>query len=145
MAVNGLGVGRDATIILYDNNSRQIISTLNITAFDEKAEMTEIKSRPLSGKPIYAYIPEGWKGSFEADRTSRIFDDLFYNLETLYYTGSAVLSMSIARYVNEPDGTVSQYNYTGVVIKPDDMGSWKGDAKVTQKFSWAAGARVKIA
>lgn len=144
MAVNGLSVGHDATIILYDNNTKSIIGTANVTDFDEKAEMTEIKSRPLSGKPIYGYIPEGWKGSFTADRTGRAFDDLFATFETIYYSGANVLSLSIARYVNEPDGTVSQYNYLGVAIKPEDMGTWKGDAKVTQKFSWAASTRVKV-
>lgn len=144
MAVNGLSVGRDATIVLYDNNTKSIINTANVTEYDEKAEYTEIKSRPLSGKPIYGYIPEGWKGSFTADRTGRAFDDLVATLESLYYAGGNVLTMSIARYVNEPDGTVSQYNMLGVVIKPEDLGSWKGDAKVSQKFSWAASTRVKV-
>lgn len=144
MAVNGLSVGHDATIILYNYNTRQIIATANVTDYDEKAEMTEIKSRPLSGLPIYGYIPEGWKGSFTADRTGRAFDDLVASMEASYYAGVAQLAMTISRYVAEPDGTQSQYNMLGVVIKPEDLGTWKGDAKVSQKFSWAASTRVKV-
>ena len=144
MAINGLNVGRDATIVLYDSNRKAIIATANITDFDEKADMTEIKSRPLSGKPIYGYIPEGWQGSFTADRTNRVFDDLFFNLENLYYSGGNVLSMTISKYVNEPDGTVSEYQHLGVAIRPTDLGTWKGDAKVTQKFDWKSSERKKI-
>jgi len=144
MAVNGLSVGRDATIVLFDNNTRAVIATANVTDYDEKAEMTEIKSRPLSGLPVYGYIPEGWKGSFTADRMNRTFDDLVSTLESLYYAGGNVLGMKISRYVNEPDGTVSQYDMLGVALKPEDLGAWKGDAKVSQKFSWAASIRKKV-
>lgn len=144
MAVNGIGVGHDATITIYDNLTRQILATANITGFDEKAEMTEIKSRPLSGLPIYGYIPEGWKGTFEMDRTTRFWDDYFANQESAYYAGQAILSLMINRFVNEPDGTVSVYRHVGVAIKPADMGSWRGDSKVTQKFDWASSTRIRV-
>lgn len=144
MAIAGLSVGHDASIVLYDKNSQTVIATANLTMFDEKAEMTEVKSRPLSGLPIYGYIPEGWKGTFELDRNGRAIDDFIAALETRYYAGGNVLTCVINRIVKEPDGSTSNYQYTGVAIKPSDAGSWKGDAKVSQKFDWAAATRINV-
>jgi len=42
------------------------------------------------------------------------------------------------QYITETDGSVSTYQYDGVVFKLISAGVWKGDSSVKQKFEFFA-------
>jgi hypothetical protein len=44
----------------------------------------------------------------------------------------------------QPDGSTVQYRYTGVMLKYDNAGSWKGDETVKLTVSWCASRRIKV-
>jgi hypothetical protein len=48
------------------------------------------------------------------------------------------------QYVTEADGSVSTYQFSGVVFKLANAGTWKGDAAVRQKLEFFATQRQRI-
>jgi hypothetical protein len=51
---------------------------------------------------------------------------------------------TVYQYVTEVDGSTSTYQYSGVVFKLVNAGSWKGDASVKQKLEFFATKRQRI-
>ena len=44
----------------------------------------------------------------------------------------------------EADGTTTTWSYTGVVLKLEDSGDWKGDARVEQTFAFNATTKTQV-
>jgi len=45
---------------------------------------------------------------------------------------------------NETDGSVSTYQFSGVVFKLTSAGAYRGDAAVTQKLDFFASSRKRV-
>lgn len=143
MPVNSFSVGKDVALDIIGPNG-PIRFTL-ITMFDAKQDTSEVKVKGLDGitRPVVFY--DGWSGSFALERQDSSMDDYFAKLEADYYAGVNQSSLTIMETITEVSGAVSQYRYTGVILKFDDAGSWSGDATVKQKFSFIASRRLKVA
>jgi hypothetical protein len=48
------------------------------------------------------------------------------------------------QYITELDGSVSTYQFDGVVFKLSNAGTWKGDASVKQKLDFYASRKRRI-
>ena len=144
MPVNGFSVGRDVSLDIYDNNSRSILKIGTVTDFDAKQRATRIEVKRIDGTVAFLELPQGWEGSIGLERSDRNLDDFIANLEANYYTGQGILAATITETITEPDGTLTQYRFEGCVFKLDDAGSWKGDATVKMKLTWAASKRKKV-
>ena len=142
MPLNGFSVGRDVTTTI--STSDGTLSPTLITAFTSKQEQTTTKVKGLDGVTRTLVFPDGWSGSFDMDRQDSTLDDFFANAEANYFAGLDSSTATIMQTVSEPNGAVNQYQYTGVVLKFDDAGSWKSDAAVTQKLSFTAERRIKV-
>ncbi len=143
MPINSLSVGRDCTVTLYDPISAGIV-TVNLTSFDAKQEGTMMKSKRLDGHVQFGFEPEGWSGSFMIDRNGPSIDILFDILERAYYAGRNIAAQVINEIIQEPDGTVTQWRFSGVALKYDDAGPWKGSDFIKQKISWSASLRERV-
>lgn len=143
MPINGISVGRDV-VLNFSNNAGTIV-TNRIKMFSSKQKTSNRETASLDGINRHINIPMGWEGSFEMERTSSAIDDYFANLENTYYSGQNLPTITITETITESDGSTNQYQYIGVVMTLDTAGEWKADDYVTQKVSFSAQQRNKLA
>lgn len=144
MPSNNLSLGHDVSVDIYDGASGKVITFPARTMFSADPITKQINSEPLNGPPIFAEAPNGWKGTLEFDRTDSTIDAYFAANEALYFAGGNPLSGSITQTIQEKDGSVTQWRFTGVAMKLDTSGNWKSAEKVTIKVSWSASTRVRV-
>jgi hypothetical protein len=142
MPVAGFNVGKDVSLTI--TTASGVLSLVGLTSFTSKPMFTDIKSKRLDGMTYFGEIPDGWTGSFKLDRTSPAIDTFFAALEASYYAGTNTAVGTIQEVINETDGTTTTWQYTGVVLKLDDAGDWKGDARVEQTFAFNATTKVAV-
>lgn len=136
MPINGLSVGRD--IVLNFTNSSGSITTNRIKMFSAKQKTSNRETAALDGINRHINIPMGWEGNFEMERTSSVIDNYFANVEQIYYSGQNIPTISITETITNPDGSISQFQYIGVVMTLESSGDWKADEYVTQKVQFSA-------
>jgi hypothetical protein len=105
---------------------------------------TDLKSKPLSGVPVFGVIPDGWKGSCRMDRRDPTIDSYFAGLEAAYFNGTNQIAGTIYETINEPNGSVTQWRYTGVILKLEKAGDFSGDKKVEQSVSFMASQKIQV-
>ena len=59
----------------------------------------------------------GWEGAFNLERGSEVVDDFIARIEAAYNDGGAVPSVTLYQYIRENDGSISTYQYDGVVFR----------------------------
>jgi hypothetical protein len=142
MPVNNFTVGKDVSLVIQTASGP--LTVPGLTDFSADPVYTDLKSKPIDGEPIFGYIPDGWKLSFKWDRTSPVVDNYFAQLEDDYFNGGNQLSGTVYETITESDGSLSQWRYTGVVVKLDKAGDFSGDKKVEQSFSGMGSRKVKV-
>jgi hypothetical protein len=142
MPINHFSVGRDVTTTI--STADGALAPTLITKFSSKQEQTSTKVKGMDGITRTLVFPDGWSGSFDLDRQDSVLDDFFATAEANYFAGKDSSTGTIMQTISEPNGTVNQYQYTGVVLKFDDAGSWSSDAPVVQKISFTAERRIKV-
>src|SRR5271163_3909762 len=141
MPVNNFTVGKDVSLVVQTPTGAL---TVALTDFSADPVYADLKSKPLSGVPIFGYIPDGWKLSFKLDRQDSTVDSYFAALEAAYYNGTNRLSGPVYKTITETNGSLTQWRYTGVVLKLDKPGDFSGDKKVEQSFSGMASRKVQV-
>jgi hypothetical protein len=136
-------IGKQASLAIVVAGA--IVSTAQLTAFTSSQDTITLTSRPLGGPRVAKEIPDGWKGSFEADRLGPTLDDLFARREDAYWSaGDDGVDVILTETVKEKSGAISQYRYEGVALKFDDTGNKKQDDKIVQKVSFMAYRRREV-
>lgn len=143
MPVSGFTIGRDVAIDIVMPQGPVRFSLE--TGFEAKPIQTGIESKGLDGTDRFGTIPSGWQGTLDIDRANVNLDAAFDYLETLYYSGANVPTSTITETITEPSGSLSIWQFVGVAFQYEEHGSFQGDAKVTQKLSWKASRRVRLA
>jgi hypothetical protein len=91
-----------------------------------------------------AELPKGWEGSFEVERGTSAVDDFIAAAEQIFLSQGSLPAGTVYQYVTEVDGSTSTYQYSGVVFKLVNAGTWKGDASVKQKLEFFATQRQRV-
>jgi hypothetical protein len=142
MANNTFSVGRDCQLVVMGPYGRVDLS--HVTGFDARQVTSAIRVDRIDGRQIGAELPKGWDGQFELERGSSVVDDFIATLEAAYYNGKMPAAGTLYQYVSESDGSVSTYQFDGVVFKLAQAGSWRGDQSVKQKLEFFASTRRRI-
>jgi hypothetical protein len=144
MGANSFNVGRDGSqITIFDTLAGQV--TFNgTTSFDSRARTKELESEQITGSTIFRNVPNGHEGSFEFDRQDSSIEAYFALLESNFYAGGPPPYAVITQTINELGGGVTQFQYTGVQLKLDDAGTWKGLDKVSPKVGWKASRKIPL-
>ncbi len=142
MPINGFSVGRDLTLDI--TSTQGPLSFGLITKFTSKPDITDEKIKGLDGITRHVRFPDGWSGSFEIERQGAQLDSYFAQLESNYYAGANEEPCTITETRTEPDGSISQYRYEGVLLKLEEAGDWEGAKTVKQKLSFVASRRRQI-
>lgn len=143
MPVNGYSVGRDVSLDIVGPNGPLRFN--QITKFSSKPDTTDHKIKGLDGVTRHVRFPDGWSGGFDIERRDSTLDDYFAQLEANYYGGLNEQPLTITETITEVSGAVTQYRYTEVLLRLDSAGDWAGDSVVSQKVSFMAARRIKVA
>ena len=135
-------VGRDVSLTVV--TSYGTLTFNGLTDFSADPMTTDLKSKGIDGTPRFGFIPDGWKGSFKLDRLDPLTDNWWANVEADYFSGKNAQTGTIQEIVTEADGSVTQWQYTGVVLRLDKAGDWGGDRKVEQSVTFEAALKTKI-
>ncbi len=142
MPINSFSIGRDCQLVVMGPQGR--VDLTYVTGFESRQMTQSVRLDRLDGVPMGAELPKGWEGSFEVERGTSAVDDFIAASEQIFLTQGSLPAGSVYQYVAEVDGSTSTYQYSGVVFKLVNAGSWKGDAAVKQKLEFFATQRQRI-
>jgi hypothetical protein len=142
MPYNTFSIGSDCQIVVLGPFGR--VDLAHVTGFEANQVTMAVRVDRLDGVQLGAELPKGWSGNFTLDRGSPAADDFIAQIEAAYLAGQSIAAGTLYQYVNEPDGSTSTYQFSGVVFKLTSAGAYKGDAPVAQKLSFYASSRVSV-
>ena len=142
MAGSVFSVGRDCQLVVMGAYGR--IDLTHVTAFESRQVTASVRVDRIDGSQLAAELPKGWDGHFDLERGSSAVDDFIARVEEAYFGGKAVPTGTLYQYVTEADGSVSTYQFDGVVFKLVQAGTWRGDQSVRQRLEFFAGSRKRI-
>lgn len=138
-----LSLGKDISIVVTLATGASLSLSV-ITNFTRKQDTAKLKSKGIDGIIRHAVVPDGWSGQFDLDRAGAQLDTYFADLESSYYNGSTISNVTITETIEEVDGSISQYRYTGVALEYADAGAAEVDKFVRQRVNWMAAKRTKV-
>ena len=142
MPATNFSLGRDCQLVVMGPFGR--VDLAHVTGFESQQMTHPVRVDRLDGVQMGAELPKGWQGSFDLERGTSAADDFIAQVEDGYYTSGNLSSGTLYQYVSETDGSVSTYQYSGVVFKMASSGAWKGDASVKQKLEFFGARRQRI-
>ena len=142
MPINSFSIGRDCQLVVMGPLGR--VDLTYVTGFESKQLTQSVRVDRLDGVPMGAELPKGWEGSFEVERGTSAVDDFIAASEQSFLSSGSLPAGTVYQYINEVDGSTSTYQYSGVVFKLVNAGSWRGDASVKQKLEFFATQRQRV-
>ena len=139
---NPYSIGRDCQVVLLWNGIR--IDLRDVVGFQAEQQVKLQRSDPLNSIPVEFNTPAGWWGQFQVDRGSSALDDLVAAIEAAFWNAGVIGSGTIYQYLNEPDGSVSTYEFVGVALTLTESGHYKAENIVTQTVGFFASQRNRI-
>lgn len=143
MPTNSFTTGRDVTLSIQ---TPQIgILNLNlITGFQSRQNTSTLSPKGLDGIVRHVRFMNGWTGSFTIERRDPTLDEYFALVEAQYWLGASEPPCVIKEIIQEQDGSITQWRYTGVLLVFDDAGEFRGDQTVRQAVSFIASKRLAV-
>lgn len=144
MPQQDFSVGRDIQSVTI-NTPFGILAPSLVTDFSAKPEVSKKKSKGLTDGLVRTIVmQEGYNGTIELDRKNQAVDRFFAQLEAAYYAGQNIGYSTIMQTIQEKDGTISQFQFVGVVLVLEDAGHWKTDELVHMKLMFEAQQRIVV-
>ena len=142
MPINSFSIGRDCQLVVLGPFGR--VDLTYVTGFESRQLTQSVRLDRLDGVPMGAELPKGWEGSFDVERGTSAVDDFIAAAEQVFFAQGNLHAGTVYQYVAEVDGSTSTYQYSGVVFKLVNAGTWRGDAAVKQKLEFFATQRVRV-
>jgi hypothetical protein len=142
MPINSFSIGRDCQLVVMGPFGR--VDLTYVTGFESRQVTQSVRLDRLDGVPMGAELPRGWEGSFEVERGTSAVDDFIAATEAAFFNQGSLPAGTVYQYIAEVDGSTSTYQYSGVVFKLANSGSWRGDASVRQKLEFYATQRQRL-
>ncbi len=139
MPANGLSVGIDHKLTFNDISG--VKNFVILESFTAKEDANVGKEIGMDGNVRHPKFHQGWSGSFTLQRSNNVMDQYIALQEASYYRGVDQIPMTITETITETDGSISQYQYTNVVIMLEDAGNWSGTEVAKQRVSFFASRR----
>lgn len=143
MPVNNMSIGKDVSVVIITSTGSLNIPAAAITKFSAKP-ITENEVRiGMDGITRALVVPTAYKGTFEVDRMNSSIEDWWASVEAAYFSGQNIPSGTITETISNPDGSIGQYRYTGVMFDMEDLGDREPTKVIKQKLNFVASRRVK--
>lgn len=145
MSVNGMNVGVDYFITYYDSTSGALINLGDVQDVKIAALKHDIKSAPYNQPPRYGFVPDGYKIDFTITRNGSSLEDLMVLLEANFNAGNVQGAGYLNETINNPDGSISRYQYKNFVVFLTSHGDISREKVVTLVLEGMASQKIKIA
>ncbi len=142
MPINNQSVGKDLSVVV--TTAGATLSLGDITAYEAKPQFERLTSRKLNGNTYSAGIPSGWEVTIGREREDSNWDVFLAQLESSYFDGNVIQSISGMETIAEPDGSTSQFQYTLGSIVDGDVGKWAGTGFVPQTLKLFFSRRLQV-
>jgi hypothetical protein len=93
--------------------------------------------------PRYGYVNDGFKIDFTITRTGAVLEDLMVALARSSMPATSAPGF-LNETINNPDGSISRYQYTNFVVFLTDHGDISRDKVVTLTLEGMASTKVQI-
>ena len=140
-----MNVGTDYSLAYFDGNTGIIVDLGDVQSVRIVALKHELKSMPYNTVPRYGYVPDGFRIDFSIVRTAALMEDLMVTFSKNFNQGSVIQPGYLNESINNPDGSVSRYQYTNFVIFLDDHGDVSREKPVMLRLTGMASDKVAIA
>lgn len=146
-AQNNFDIGQQFELNIVNPTGLVVASLGLITDFTSNAPVHEVEVKGINNGGYIAAraIPERIKGSFAFARRGGIADLLLRVERGGFFAGQAQNQYSILETVKELDGSLSEYQYVGVVLGTFDVRVIKQDAEIPMKIDFSAADIVQLA
>jgi hypothetical protein len=143
---NNFTIGQQVELVLMSPDGTPIQNFGLLTEFQATAQKHEIEVAGINngGYTARRVAEKGWKGSFSFARTNGMADYLNWIEESGFYGGNPQNYYTIHETKQNNDGTLSEYQYQGVVLVGFDSGTVRQDAEVPMKIDFSAATRVPL-
>jgi hypothetical protein len=145
MSVNGMNVGRDYQLLYYDATAGLIQDLGDIQNVRITAQKHDVVSRPYNQPPRFGYVPDGYRIDFTITRTGSELEDLMVLYETNFNGGRNSAGGYLNETVNNPDGSVSRYQYQDFVIFMTDQADVSRERVISQRMEGMASTKIQLA
>ena len=145
MPVNGMNTGVDYAFGYYDANTGQIVDLGDVQNVKISRGKHDLKSTPYNAPPYFGYVEDGFHITFTITRTGAALEDFSLNQSAQFDAGGIIKAGYLSQSVNNPDGSVSRYQYTKFVFFMNDPGDVAREKQVTITCEGAASKKVRIA
>ena len=142
MPLDGLTSGIDNKITITDLNGVQQFAILENFTAKEDAPVDKVVA--MDGNVRHPKFHQGWSGSFTIERNGPFQDAYFAQQEASYYLGADQIPATITQTITENNGTVSQWQFSQVVLTFEDAGNYSGTEIVKQNVSFMASRRFQL-
>ena len=143
---NNFTIGQQVQLVLMTPDGTPVQDFGLLTEFTASAVKHDIEVAGINNGGFVAHrvAEKGWKGSFAFARTNGMADYLQFIEEQSFYGGNPQNFYTIYQTFQPSDGSLSEYQYIGVVISGFDGGSVRQDAEVPMKLDFSASQRNQI-
>lgn len=145
MSVNNINVGTDYSLSYFDGNTGAIVDLGDVQNVKINALKHELKSMPFNNVPRYGYVPDGYRIDFTIVRNTPTLENLMVTFSQNFNLGNVQQPGYLNETTNNPDGSISRYQYTNLVIFLDDHGDISREKPVMLRLTAMASDKVIIA
>jgi hypothetical protein len=144
MSVNTMNVGRDYNFGLYDANQGVIQDLGDIQNVRITSQKHDIVSRPYNQPPKFGYIPDGYRVDFTITRTGSQLENLQVAMEVAFNNGTNSLPGYLNETVQNPDGSITRYQYQQFCFWMTDVGEVARERVITQRLEGMASQKIQL-
>jgi hypothetical protein len=139
-----MNVGRDYNFGLYDSNQGVIQDLGDIQTIRITSQKHDLVSRPYNQPPKFGYVPDGYRVDFTITRTDSELESLQVAVETAFNNGQNSLPGYLNETIQNPDGSITRYQYQQFVFWLTDQGEVSRERVITQRLEGMASQKIKL-
>ena len=140
-----MNVGADYSFSFYDGLTNALFTITDIQDVKITEQKHDIKSSPYNDDPRFGFVSDGFRVDFTIVRTSSALEDRSIALANAFRNGKVIKPGYFNQTINNPDGTVSRYQYTNFVVFLPDHGDISREKVVQLKAEGMASKKIQIA
>jgi hypothetical protein len=140
-----MNVGVDYSITYYDADTGTLVELGDVQSVKITALKHDIASKPYNQSPRFGYIPDGFKIDFQITRTGPGLEDLSVLNAQNFSQGKVQSPGYLNQTINNPNGSVSRFQYTNFVVFLTDHGDISREKVVGITLEGMASEKVPIA
>lgn len=145
MPINQMNVGTDYSFSVYNGTSGTLQDFGNIENIKINGQAHELKVTPYNGPPLFGFASDGYHITFEIARSDSSLEDYQVAYDALFNSGGLFAPGFFNQTINNPDGTVSMYQYTNFVFRLDSHGDVSREKPVKLSVIGRASEKISLA